>query len=423
MHTRQLPRPDPRSAAARLRSAAFARFSRPLACILLLGPPALTFAPGRLAAIDVKPFGAEGPRIDFHGFASQGYLKSSDYNYLGNSSKGSTDFNEFGLNASFNPFSRTRVAAQAFSYDVGPAGENDLVLDYGFVEYTFNDRIAFRVGRLRRPEGLYNDNQDVDVARTWVLPPQGLYNARWRDFYVSIDGAELFGSQSLGRAGSLGYEFYSGAQHPKLDGGLALQRSNAPPFQRLVSINSPRLTGGQLWWSTPLSGFRAGLALNLDQDLTYRTLTGSQSTGSPWTQHYSLEYVRGSWAFQAEYLRYKIDYLITGAGPAPFHKLIEPDTWFVSGAYRFNPWLEAGAYYSEYWADVNDRQGKLQAFPSDAAQKDTTLSLRFDASDHWTFKVENHFIRGTGQLFDSIQNSVRRGGEWHMIAVKSTFSF
>jgi hypothetical protein len=377
---------------------------------------------GRLEAYELS-LGTNWPPVDFHGFVSQGFLYSTAYNYLGQSSQGSFRFTEAGLNASFNPFPRTRIAAQAFTYDVGPAGDYDVVLDYAQAEYTFNDYIGVRAGRIRRPEGIYNDIQDVDLARTWILLPQGMYNARWRDFYVNIDGGEVFGSIPLEKAGSLSYEFYYGFQNPKLDGGLSLQKANLPPYLPLTSINSPQLGGGQLWWNTPLEGLRAGVALNYDRDLTFTVSNGRQSEGSPFTQHYSLEYLWNSWTFQAEYLRFKINYLNTGGGPPPSTKVVEPDTWYASAAYRFNKYVEAGAYYTEYYTDVNDRSGAGTPFPSDGAQKDVALSLRVDPTDWWIFKVEAHYIRGTAQLLDNAGNPARGDNGWWMFAVKTTFSF
>ena len=378
---------------------------------------------GRLGAAELAIPDTKLPEIDVHGFFSQGFLYSSDYDYLGESSNGSFEFTEAGLNASFNPFPRTRIAAQEFTYDVGPAGDYDVVLDYAFIEYTFNDHFGIRGGRIRRPEGLYNDIQDVDLARTWVLLPQGMYNARWRDFYVSEDGAEIFGTFSLNKAGSLSYELYDGAQHPKLNGGLALQKSNLPPYSKLVRINSPTLAGGQIWWITPLDGLKAGLALNYDHDLTFINAAGRQSVGSPITQHYSLEYLRDSWTFQAEYLRFSINYLNTLGGMPPSFKHIEPDTWYVSAAYRFNRLFEAGAYYTTYCANVNNRDGVGLQFPSDANQGDTDLSLRFDVTPWWILKIEGHYIKGTAQLLDVANNPVRQNNGWGMLAVKTTFSF
>jgi hypothetical protein len=85
-----------------------------LASILLLPPISVV----QIEAADLNLFGTNGPPVDFHGFVSQGFLYSSSYNYLGDTTRGSFLHTEAGLNASFNPFPRTRIAAQAFTYDV-----------------------------------------------------------------------------------------------------------------------------------------------------------------------------------------------------------------------------------------------------------------------------------------------------------------
>ena len=106
------------------------------------------------------------PPIAFHGFASQGFLYSSDYNYLGDTSDGSLKYGELGLNAMWSPCDRTRIAIQGFAFDVGDVGRYYPILDYASIEYTFDDTIGIRVGRIRRPGGIYNSIQDVDLART-----------------------------------------------------------------------------------------------------------------------------------------------------------------------------------------------------------------------------------------------------------------
>src|ERR1019366_2121136 len=157
----------------------------------------------RLEAADLNLFGTNLPPLDLHGFVSQGFLATSRYNYLADDTKdGSFQYTETGLNASINPFPRTRIAAQGFLYDVGQAGKYQPFLDFASVEYTFNDYIGVRAGRVRKPSGIYNDIQDVDLARTYVLLPQGIYDARWRDFTTSVDGGEVFGKIPLGQAAS-----------------------------------------------------------------------------------------------------------------------------------------------------------------------------------------------------------------------------
>jgi len=379
-----------------------------------------------LAGIIVRPLeayelnlGTNMPPVDFHGFVSQGFLYSSKYNYLGDSSRGSFLFTEAGLNASFNPFPRTRIAAQGFTYDAGDAGGYDFVLDYALAEYTFNDYFSVRAGRIRRPQGIYNDIQDVDVARTFVLLPQGIYDARWRDFYASLDGGEFFGTIPLQQAGSLSYEVYGGIVRPSDDGGVALEiRSALPAFISLDSISSAEIFGGQVWWNTPVDGLRFGAAGGflpaVDFTTTIQTIGGPihpDNQTSVTFQQYSAEYLWKAWTFQAETFFRNI--YPDAAGMPDTHSL----TWYGSAAYRFNKWFEAGGYYTEYYGDRSQTDNSM------LYQKDAALTLRFDPKDWWTFKIEGHYIRGTGLLQDNADNPVQNGNGWWMLDLKTTFSF
>ncbi|MEO6754941.1 MAG: hypothetical protein ABIP85_24470 [Chthoniobacteraceae bacterium] len=375
-------------------------------------------APASLEAVELK-LGPDLPPLSLHGFASEGFLLSNEYDYLGSSRRGSFKFTEAGLNVSFNPLPRTRIAAQAFIYDAGEAGRYHPALDYALAEYTFSSSFGIRAGRIRRPQGIYNDVQDVDVGRTFVLLPQGIYDARWRDFYGSLDGVEVFGTIPLKKAGSLSYGVYAGFIRPSTDGGIALQiRDGLPAFSDLDSIDSAQMFGGQIWWNTPVDGLRFGAAggyvPTINFATTIQTPAGSihpDNRSEASFQQYSAEYLWKAWTFQTE-----CSIVDNNAKPAG-----RPDThsfsWYASAAYRFNKHFEAGAYYTEYYGDRHHAGNSLQY------QKDAALALRFDLSNSWTFKVEGHHIKGTGLLQDRLGNPVQRDNGWWMMAVKATFSF
>lgn len=376
-------------------------------------------------------------KIEFHGFASQGFLASTDYNYLGdNTTDGSFQFNEVGLNASFSPLNRTRITAQGFMFDLGDVNNNRPFLDYASIEYTFSDAVGVRAGRIRRPGGIYNHIQDVDLARTSVLLPQGVYDPRWRDFSTSIDGAVVFGSVPIGKAGDLAYEAYAGYMTLNDKGGVARSIQNSLPavVGSYEGIDNSLITGAQLWWNTPVDGLRAGLSHAYVLDFTYKIgvnspspVTGVQTTTAniPAFQA-SLEYLWKSWTFQAEYYTYTLDGDSSWSNPllgGPSHDRSTTDSWYVGASYRVNKLLELGTYYSEAYANVNDRSGENLANPSDAYQKDVALSARFDIKDWWIFKLEGHYYRGTSLLFDNKNNPNRDEDGWFMFAAKTTFSF
>lgn len=385
----------------------------------------------------------EAPPISFHGFLSQGYLHSSDYNYLGSTRDGSFAFTELGLNASMQPFPRTRIALQGFAFDLGDVGNFDPFLDYASIEYTFQDWLGVRGGRVRRPAGIYNHIQDVDLARTSVLLPQGMYDARWRDFSTSVDGGLVFGSFSLGKAGSLSYEAYSGMGSIGTDGGVAqwITDGNAGT---VTGFDQPLYLGGQLWWHTPLEGLRLGVSLAqmfdfgfdlsvpVSQEGPFGPIEARNTNNADVFLHqYSIEYLWRAWTFQAEYSTYRFDGITTTkvlSGTVPIApetrnpSVVTPDSWYVSAAYRFNPWFEASTYYSEYYADRSDRS---QGGSPDASQKDLAVSLRFDPTDWWILKLEGHYLRGTALLQDQDRNPLaeRNDDGWFMLALKTTFSF
>ena len=396
---------------------------------------AAILAAGGAAAYEVPLsfFGTNMPPLEFHGFASQGFLYSSDYNYLADDTKnGSFQFSEIGLNVSMNPFPHTRIAVQGFDFDVGNVGQYDPFLDYALVEYTVNDEVGIRAGRIRRPAGIYNAIQDIDLARTYVLLPQGMYDARWRDWSAGLDGGELFGSFSLRKAGSLAYEVYGGMVNMSDNGGVARYAAAANNIN-VTSIDSTPIVGGQLWYNTPVDGLRFGASVGymsnfglsgtattgipVGPGITVPGYINSHSVGDVFVQQYSAEYLWKNWTFQAEYATYDM----TGYShasiyiPAAQKTLSQvssfpdnPGTWYLAVSHRFNKLIEVGTYYTQF-----EDNG--------ARQNDAALCLRLDLKDWWLFKIEGHYLEGNGLLRDGTPLNNNAG--WFMLAVKTTVSF
>jgi len=386
------------------------------------------FSAGSAQAYDLA-LGTNIPPITVHGFASQGYLLTSDYNYLApDTEQGSFQFSEIGLNVAMNPFPNTRIAVQAFDFDVGTVGQYDPFLDYGLIEYTVNDELGIRAGRIRRPAGIYNDIQDIDLARTFVLLPQGVYDSRWRDFSAGLDGGELFGDIKLSKLGSLSYAAYAGQVSMEENGGVARYAENGGTI--LSTIDSTPIFGAQIWYNTPIDGLRFGANLTYMENFGYTVITAIPAAyggpalhqvGNVLLQQYSAEYVWKKWTFQAEYYTYNFtghSYFPAAGNAYVPPSLVgntgdNPESWYAAASYRINKLMEAGAYYTQFKDNTDG-----------SWQNDAALSLRFDLKDWWIFKVEGHCINGTGLLRDNGDNAVRNNNEtWFMLAVKSTISF
>src|SRR3954464_2878161 len=150
--------------------------------------------------------------LQLHGFVSQGFIKTTRNNYLGNTQRaqGSVDFTEVGLNVTKPLGDKLRVGLQLFAHDLGNLGNYAPQLDWYYLDYRFFDWLGLRAGKSKLPWGLYNETNDVDAGRVPVLLPQSIYPVTSRDSLFAQTGAELYGNGPLGAAGSLEYRLYGG---------------------------------------------------------------------------------------------------------------------------------------------------------------------------------------------------------------------
>ncbi len=172
---------------------------------------------GNIHAMEFDEMGG----VDIHGFISQGYLKSSDNNFFADSKKGTSQFNEAGINFSTDVTEKLRIGLQFFARDLGDIGNNEILLDWALADYRFRDWLGIRVGNLKFQNGLYNETRDVDMLRTSIFLPQSVYNESWRESTATLQGAGLYGEIPLKVLGSLSYGAQYGTVNMPKDGGAA----------------------------------------------------------------------------------------------------------------------------------------------------------------------------------------------------------
>lgn len=199
--------------------------------------------------------------IQIHGFATQGFLFSANNNYLTmQSSRGSLQWTEGAINATDSLTDNLRVGMQLHMYQMGQIGGPNVLIDWASGDYKFNDWLGIRAGKVKIPQGLYNDAQDVDALFLWVLLPQCLYGDDNRDFDLALEGGELYGALEPGKhGGSLLYRGYVGENRLDANGGYILQLSEygltfpTPPGGRVF--------GGDVRWATPWRGLMVGTSV------------------------------------------------------------------------------------------------------------------------------------------------------------------
>ncbi len=383
----------------------------------------------------VQAFEAE--ELEIHGFASTGYIQSTENNYLVLSTDGSFEFNEAGLNVTTSLNDHIRVGMQLFSRDQGDVGNNAINLDWAFLDYQWKEAFGLRVGRIKTPLGLANETRDYDMLRASILLPQGTYNEYYREATAAYQGAGIYGNLSLASAGTLRYDLYGGAMEVKTDDIMAKYIADVDMDVTAATIN--RMAGGQLRWYTPLRGLMLGatfvqLRMQLDSEATAAPVYMQLKMPEMRFLYLSAEYDLGDWNVAAEYHRWKYDFSldydmsqIEQPNPPTLNDTIDRDAYYVALSYRATDWLQAGAYYTAFYVDRHDRDGKnfatQEGFPDYGAwQKDLALSLRFDLTDFWLVKLETHFMDGFA-LCDYSDNADGFEKDWMFFAVKTTFNF
>lgn len=377
-----------------------------------------------------QSFGRFVKQIQFGGFASQGYLINSGHNdYLGETSKGTFDFREYAVNASWSK-GKWRLGAQAFGQELGAYGNDAIKLDWANVDYQPTQWLGLRAGRVKMPRGLYNEALDLDSVRPFVLLPQSVYDARLRDFNAAFNGVMVFGNVSLGRAGSVDYRSFFGKMPMSVSSG-ANDYFNGAFNAKTLNIGLDNVRGATLFWNLPINGLKAGYSYSGFRNLgTLREMAFGTSTlkynknADNFKRHLgSLEYSKGDWTFAAEAGREQGKYVLVYLGTtiAPSINFGRQDYWYISASHRVNRWLELGTYVSH----TADRYSSTVGV-SPLKQNDFSFSTKFDVNDHLLFKVEGHFMDGAGKIYDTPSNRqpiALRDERWKMVAAKMTYSF
>jgi|SRR5579864_544131 len=347
--------------------------------------------------------------VQFHGFASQGFIYTDQNNWLTmHSSKGSGAFTDFGGNVSVQITDKFRVGAQVYDRNLGNLGEWHPTLDWAFADYRFKTWFGIRGGKVKTVLGLYNDTQDLDFLHAFALLPQSVYPTDLRDTSIGHLGGDFYGTISpKPRLGAISYTAYAGHENDNIYSGFTYVSS-------AYGVNRPHYTGlqygGDLRWNTPLHGLLIGVSRRNEYSgskSTFRnplvsplTLPYSTETYPLWTNQFYAEYERGRLQIDSEYRRYLYHLVVNRNLLAT---TVNVHSWYVAGAYRVSKRFTVGSYYSRYAVRRMSTGPIAGLFPD---QTDTSLpanhiydkviSARVDLNSFWNAKVEGHFMDGYG---------------------------
>jgi hypothetical protein len=378
---------------------------------------ALALSLGALPAAAQTPEASSGFVVgEVHGFASQGFLLTTGNDYLvEDSTDGSFQLSEVGINYSRDLTDKLRFGLQLFAQNFGQAGSYTPQVDWFYLDYRWRDWLGLRAGRLKLPYGVFNEVNDIDSARVPVLLPQSVYPQQARTFLFAYTGGELYGFARSPVAGAIEYRLYGGTVH--IDPRLVVPVGT--PAQ--LTFNVPYTFGGRLTWETPLPGLRVGgtyLQLHLDSQVFLPMMAAPLLIeNDSYTWLVSLEYAFRAFNAVAEY----------GQGHSDQRSVIPGNTLEVTGdggyvmfSYVVAPWFQPALYYSLKFNDVNVRDGL------ENKQHDLSLTLRFDINRFWLVKLEGHYMAGTAGLVNPLRfgpppaNPERH---WGVFLIKTTAFF
>jgi hypothetical protein len=364
-------------------------------------------APACLHAQEFKLFDRA---IQVHGFVSQGFIYTDDNNWLTmNTSQGSGAFTDFGLNASSPLTDKLRVGAQVYDRNLGQLGQYHPSLDWAVADYRFKSWFGVRAGKVKTTLGLYNDTQDLDFLRVFVLLPQSVYPTDLRDATIAHLGGDVYGTISLKHGlGDFSYTAFAGHRSDSIYSGYTYLASKfGATYKNSGALNY----GGDLRWNTPLRGLLIG-ASRLDGDTSAKATSVnpldpgagpvpySATSKVDWTNQFYGEYTVGKLRIDSEFRRFFHDGLALNGD---LESITDVRGWYVSGAYRVMKRLGVGSYYSRY--TITDVSGGLLAalLPAETDTSlpanhiyDKVISARVDLNKFWNVKVEGHFMNGYG---------------------------
>lgn len=378
--------------------------------------------------------------VKIHGFLSQGFLQTDHNNFLAETEDGTFQFNEFGINFSTQLTDKLQVGLQLFGRDMGNVGNDDVKLDWAFMNYRWKDWAGVKIGRVKMIYGLYNDTREIDMLRTSTLLPQSVYVEVFRDSMAAIKGVDFYGNVPVKYLGAFSYELSCGVLSFADGDGVsqAIENNNAAYKFKVENIDSDSAYSYALTWDTPLEGLRfrySGLEINgLNASGSANLPLPNGTVANSFNLDYKLvrfnvisgEYVLGNLTLASEYMETDLRVAST-IGPVAGLRNTPYQGWYTSGSYRFNDVFTLGLSYSEFYNDSNDKDGDKQVA---AGKKDYqtwlktyTVSSRFNINEFWLFKLEASYNDGFGGLQPVYNAPSDLEPYWWLFAAKATVSF
>jgi hypothetical protein len=284
---------------------------------------------------------------------------------------------------------------QLRSYSLGQFGKQKVEIDWAYGDYKPNSYFGFRAGEVKTPLGLFNDIQDIDAVHPWALLPQSLYPADNRSFNLAHIGGVAYGGVGLNRQDRF-------STRPTLVRALSTPMaaprsscSRAPAALRSMILPGPRMASTCVGRRRSAAYFSEALfhpfisAIRRQPSATSHCQWTSRQNIGPTTRNLR----KNKLGLAGEFSNKPIDFAVASS-----LSFVPQRIWYVMGSYRVTDKLTAGSYYSSYLADTNVKNDSTRY------SRDSVLSSRYDVNQYFYFKLEGHYINGSGLGFYPLSN-------------------
>jgi len=396
-----------------------------------LHKPAKPRSCGRVsAALGVLFVSASAHAIDYqvHGYAAQGFVLSRDNDFFGDSTGGSFDYYEAGINAAVQVSPKLLLSAQAAIRDAGISDDGTARLDYALADYRLlseaTAQAGLRAGKIKNALGFYNETRDVVFTRPSILLP-GVYsdNQNQRSLIFTAPGAQVYGSTFVGE-----HELsFSGSVNADRDVRRSDERlliTLTVPFDLRIHDSwtlqlMDSLDGGR--WQFAYSHFFGQFRMSTDINLSGRFDVDLDV--------FSARYNAERFTLTAEYVVIGNDNLLHLGGTPLLRQSVEADSGYLQAEYRVSSRWSVMARMDSFFRDRHDRSGREFAATNPGADRrsqvshDFTIGVNWRPDEHWGVWAEHHWINGTATL-QRIENPPPvRDQRWSMLMLMAGYKF
>lgn len=381
---------------------------------------AAIFCSGSAGAVDYQ----------VHGYAAQGFVLSSHNDFFGDSTDGSFDYYEAGINAAVQVQPNLSFAAQAAIRDAGISDDGSVRLDYAVADYRLVSeagmQAGLRAGKVKNALGFYNETRDVIFTRPSILLPT-LYNdnQNQRSLIFTSPGAQVYGGTVIGLH-EVTFTGTLNSEHDVRESDERLLVTLSVPFDLRIDDSwniqlMDSIDGGR--WQFAYSRFAGQFRLRTAPEIS---LAGRLDVE---LDVFSARYNAERFTVTAEYVLVGNDNRVTLGGAPFFHSRLAADSGYLQGEFRLRPNWTVMARMDSTYLNRHDRSGRDFAAENPGADRrtqfshDFTLGINWRPDEHWGVWAEHHWINGTGTLQPLENPPPVRAQRWSMLMLMAGYKF